>query len=77
MAKQAVKQVQKSKAMMHMSAATGDPVEMDPMQQMERHEMISREAYYLAEQRGFDGGDPVADWLEAEAEIDRLLNMHQ
>ena len=30
-------------------------------------------AYYIAERRGFDGGDPAEDWAAAEAEIDRLL----
>lgn len=35
--------------------------------------MIAVAAYYRAEHRGFDGGDPSNDWLEAEAEINRLL----
>lgn len=30
-------------------------------------------AYYIAERRGFDGGSELADWAQAEAEIDRLL----
>lgn len=30
-------------------------------------------AYYIAERRGFQGGNPTDDWLAAEAEIDRLL----
>ncbi len=34
-----------------------------------RQEMIAVAAYYRAEHRGFRGGDPVADWLEAEAEM--------
>lgn len=38
-----------------------------------RNEMIAVAAYYRAEQRGFDTTDPVADWLAAESEIDRLL----
>ena len=41
---------------------------------VDREGMIAEAAYYLAERRGFDGGDPVADWLEAEAEIDALLD---
>jgi hypothetical protein len=40
----------------------------------DRQEMIAVAAYYRAEHRGFDGGDPVADWLDAEAEIDAALN---
>ena len=35
--------------------------------------MIAEAAYFRAERRGFQGGDPVADWLEAEAEINARL----
>lgn len=38
-----------------------------------RRQMIVRAAYYRAEQRGFAGGSELQDWLEAEAEIDRML----
>lgn len=38
----------------------------------ERSQMIATAAYFRAEARGFDGGDPVADWLAAEAEIENL-----
>jgi chromosome segregation ATPase len=38
-----------------------------------RQRMIREAAYYRAQRRGFAGGDPVRDWLEAEAEVDRLL----
>ena len=38
----------------------------------ERRRMIAEAAYFRAEKRGFSG-DPVADWIEAEAEIDREL----
>ena len=37
----------------------------------DRFQMISEAAYYRALGRGFDGGDPVEDWLEAESDIDR------
>ncbi len=40
----------------------------------DREAMISMAAYYRAERRGFNGGDPLADWLEAEAEVDALLH---
>lgn len=30
-------------------------------------------AYYIAEQRGFSDGNPLDDWVEAEAQVDRLL----
>lgn len=39
----------------------------------ERHRMICDAAYYRAERRGFKGGDPRQDWLDAEYEIDQLL----
>jgi hypothetical protein len=39
----------------------------------ERRQMIEQAAYFRALQRGFDGGDPVEDWLMAEREINRLL----
>lgn len=40
----------------------------------ERHRLIAEAAYYRAERRGFANGDPVADWLAAEAEIEGRLN---
>ena len=39
----------------------------------DRFQMISEAAYYRALARGFEGGDPVEDWLGAEIEIDSLL----
>ena len=30
----------------------------------ERHRMIAETAYFMAHERGFRGGDPVADWIE-------------
>lgn len=39
----------------------------------QRQHMIAEAAYYRAEQRGFQGGNPQQDWLESEAEIDKLL----
>jgi hypothetical protein len=35
--------------------------------------MIEEAAYFRAQQRGFAGGDPMRDWLDAEAEIDSML----
>ena len=39
----------------------------------ERHRMIAEMAYFLAQERGFTGGDPVSDWIEAERRVDRQL----
>jgi hypothetical protein len=40
----------------------------------ERQKMIAEAAYLRAERRGFMGGDPTEDWLNAEAEIDQILS---
>ena len=39
----------------------------------ERSRMIAEAAYYRAQNRGFESGDPVGDWLAAECEIDAWL----
>lgn len=39
----------------------------------DRQHMIEEAAYYIAAERGFNGGDPVQDWIEAERRINRLL----
>lgn len=38
-----------------------------------RHQMIAVAAYYQAEHRGFRGGEELGDWLQAEAEVEHLL----
>lgn len=35
--------------------------------------LIAEAAYYRAERRGFQPGGEMADWLEAEAEVEALL----
>lgn len=44
-----------------------------PVNTAERCRLIAEAAYLRAERRGFSGGDPEQDWLEAEAEVDRTL----
>lgn len=39
----------------------------------QREHMISIEAYFLAEKRGFAPNQELADWLEAEHEVDSHL----
>jgi hypothetical protein len=36
--------------------------------------MICEAAYYIAERRAFIGGDPAADWFEAERQVDDRLS---
>jgi hypothetical protein len=38
-----------------------------------RREMIAIAAYFRAERRGFAAGDPLDDWLSAEAEITQMF----
>jgi hypothetical protein len=40
----------------------------------QRHAMIAESAYLRAAARGFTGGDPVADWLASERDVDALLS---
>lgn len=42
-----------------------------------RRAMIAEAAYFRAASRGFNGGDPVEDWLGAERDIEkRLVQRH-
>ena len=66
-AKSAAKQAEAAKALLSESSemyAEG----FDPTPE-ERHAMIAKEAYLIAEQRGFEGGHAMEDWLQAEATI--------
>ena len=38
-----------------------------------REQLISEAAYYKAEQRGFQPGNEMADWFDAEADVERML----
>ena len=39
----------------------------------QRRQMIAEAAYFRAERRGFNGGDPITDWVEAETEVNAEL----
>lgn len=41
----------------------------------ERRRMIAEAAYFRAERRGFAIGGELEDWIQAEAEIDRLMEL--
>ncbi|MCU7844991.1 MAG: DUF2934 domain-containing protein [Candidatus Thiodiazotropha sp. (ex Monitilora ramsayi)] len=40
----------------------------------ERYEMVATMAYYRAEQRNFEPGHDVEDWLDCERIIDEMLS---
>ena len=49
-----------------------EPPAVEPITKS-RHELIAELAYYKAERRGFQGGDPDRDWHEAEMEVEEQL----
>src|SRR5262245_11428947 len=57
------------------SAAPEDRAELHTAMPDEtaRREMIAIAAYFRAERRGFAAGDPLDDWVSAEAEIAQML----
>jgi DUF2934 family protein len=46
---------------------------MSKLSEEHRRQMIAEAAYFRAERRGFSGGDAVADWIEAEAEVEERV----
>jgi hypothetical protein len=44
-----------------------------PVAPAERYRMTAENAYFCAEKRGFVCGHMLDDWLQAEVEIDRML----
>ena len=44
-----------------------------PISAEHRRHYIELAAFYIAERRGFSGGNSLQAWLQAEAEIDQLL----
>ncbi|MDA8364433.1 MAG: DUF2934 domain-containing protein [Gammaproteobacteria bacterium] len=64
----------KAKAVSADRASKAAPVASLAVSTEERRRMIAEAAYYRAERRGFAGGDPVEDWLTAEAEIEGRFN---
>jgi len=55
-------------------AKIATPTEVPSINAEERWKMISEAAYFLAETRGFIGGNPCDDWIQAEAQVDALLS---
>lgn len=44
------------------------------LSQEQRRCYVEVAAYYIAERRGFCGGSELDDWVQAESEVDRLLD---
>lgn len=56
-----------------MKIPNGEAANTGVISAAERSRMIAEAAYYRAQNRGFESGDPVGDWLAAECEIDAWL----
>lgn len=52
---------------------TSSPMKVSTVSSEIRMQMIQEAAYYRAERRGFSQGDALQDWVEAEREIDQLI----
>jgi len=64
----------KAKSTSALNAAPESIAEKNPpVTAEERYRMIAEAAYFRAEERAFVGGNVAEDWLQAEAEIDRML----
>ena len=70
--KKDVKSINKAKPLNSKTAAKPKKAMVTPEQRLE---MISEAAYYRAERQGFEGVDANRDWLEAEEEINEMLNL--
>ena len=53
-----------------LAAPAPRPPEVPPCM---RQDMIEQAAYFRAEQRGFEPGHELDDWLAAEREVDTLI----
>lgn len=69
-----VKASTKSRSTAKVGAKAKSRTGVKPVAKIDRHEMIAIEAYLRAERRSFSGGDPMRDWLEAEKQVDAVLN---
>ncbi|MBZ5640828.1 MAG: DUF2934 domain-containing protein [Acidobacteriia bacterium] len=63
-----------TRAMEVMLVSTVDGIaSLSTIPQNQRRKLIAEAAYLKAERRGFRGGTPERDWLDAEAEVDAIL----
>lgn len=56
-----------------MSGMSEKPEKSAKISPEERSRMVAEAAYYMAQRRGFEGGDPVGDWIEAERQVEETL----
>jgi len=69
----AAKIARKKVAVPRKTGASSRRVATPAIRPEERHHLIEVAAYYLAERRGFHGASTDEDWLQAEREIDGMI----
>lgn len=57
--------------------ASDRPLSSSDSDDCPREQMIAEAAYFRAQQRGFEPGSEMSDWLQAEADVEAMLgNIH-
>ena len=70
-ARSAVKKTPMKKPKIKAVAKTKPALAVPPEQ---RHRMISEAAFYISKRHGSSNTDPLRDWVEAETEINLMMN---
>lgn len=52
---------------------SGEPDRAPANDAIPREQLIAVAAYFRAEQRGFEPGNEMSDWLDAEADVEHML----
>lgn len=58
---------------MQQARELGEPNSLSGKDSIPRERWIAEAAYFRAERRGFIPGNETSDWLEAETDIERML----
>ena len=69
----AVKKPAVKKAELVQTSSEFSPAPKSALTTEQRNAYVAVAAFHIAEQRGFTSGDPLSDWLAAEAQVDRLI----
>ncbi len=68
-----MKTASKSDGMARQASESSEPDSVSGNGGIPREQMISGAAYSRAEQRGFAPGNEISDWLDAEGDVERML----
>jgi hypothetical protein len=61
---------------MPLACGSGEPNSASGNDSIPREQWIAEAAYFRAERRGFAPGNEISDWLDAEADVERMLENH-